>query len=329
MGSPQWQGRYQPGLALSWQGRSDISPNSTRYHEAVHCLDLRKGLDINRDRPHFGFVGMESDVGITRNQGRAGAARGPRSLRNALAKFPLGETGNAVFCDIGDVLCEDGDLETTQVAMAELVEFLVEGSVHPILLGGGHEIAWAHYQGLARAYPEKAISVVNFDAHFDLRPTLEGNYGTSGSPFLQIARWCHENDKPFDYTVMGVQRLGNTPALFEEAERLKTRWVESDVMHAQGVDQQIAVLDEALKGTDAVMLSVCLDVFSSAYAPGVSAPGPLGLTPWQVIPLIRHLAASDKTVGLHIAELSPSFDIDGRTANLAASLVAAYVQGKC
>ncbi|SCA63896.1 Formimidoylglutamase [Chlamydiales bacterium SCGC AG-110-P3] len=329
MSSNQWQGRYRPGLALSWQGRSDDTPNSTRYHEAVHCLDLRKGLDIDRQRPHFGFVGMESDVGITRNQGRAGAVQGPRYLRNALAKFPLGPTCDTVLCDIGDVTCEDGELESTQVAMAELVEILVGGGIHPILLGGGHEIAWAHYQGLTRAYPEKAVSVINFDAHFDLRTVLEGGFGTSGSPFSQIATWCQQENKPFDYTCLGIQQLGNTPALFDEARRLNTRWVEAETIHLEGVARQIAMLDDVLKSSEAVMLSLCLDVFSSAFAPGVSAPGPLGLTPWQVIPLVRHLAASDKVLGLHIAELSPPLDIDGRTANLAASIAATYVQVKC
>jgi len=46
------------------------------------------------------------------------------------------------------------------------------------------------------------------------------------------------------------------------------------------------------------------------YAPGVSAPQPLGVLPWQILPLVRQLAASGKVVSYDIAELSPKYDID-------------------
>ena len=58
-------------------------------------------------------------------------------------------------------------------------------------LGGGHEIAWASYQGIAQALQDDArlarLGIVNFDAHFDLRKPEVAGPGTSGTPFLQIA----------------------------------------------------------------------------------------------------------------------------------------------
>ena len=70
-----------------------------------------------------------------------------------------------------------------------------------------------------------------------------------------------------------------------------------------------------------IYLSLSLDVLSPAHAPGVSSTQPLGLSPWQIIPLIRQAAASGKVISYDISEHVPRYDIDHRTAKLAASLV--------
>ena len=59
-------------------------------------------------------------------------------------------------------------------------------------LGGGHEIAWASYQGIAAGALQDdqrlaRLGIVNFDAHFDLRQPEQAGRGSSGTPFLQIA----------------------------------------------------------------------------------------------------------------------------------------------
>lgn len=318
---------YQQALPLNWQGRSDGYPNAVRYHEAVHCIDLCKGLDIDKSRPHIGFVGYECDEGIIRNQGRPGAARGPKALRNALAALPIGPVGRTVFSDIGDIGCTQGRLEESQKELARAVGLLIRSGVHPILMGGGHEIAWAHYQGLVEAYPDKTIACLNFDAHFDLRP-LQEDKGHSGTSFLQIANLCQAQGKRLDYTNIGLQPLSNTPALFETAKELKIQVIEAEELQLKGPEAYLSAIDAILERAEILMVGICMDVFASAFAPGVSAPQPAGLFPYHVAPLLRRLAASPKVVGLHVAELSPPFDYDGRTAQLAAYMISSYVRAK-
>jgi formiminoglutamase len=81
------------------------------------------------------------------------------------------------------------------------------------------------------------------------------------------------------------------------------------------------VVDHAVNQNQIVYVSLCMDVFAAAYAPGVSAPQALGITPWQMIPALRKLAASGKVISYDLAELSPPFDIDSRTTKLAANLI--------
>jgi formiminoglutamase len=121
--------------------------------------------------------------------------------------------------------------------------------------------------------------------------------------------------------VIGIQHAGNIRQLFETAKKYNTNIILADELH-QGQQQKcVDFVDRVIDQTEMIYLSVCLDVFSAAYAPGVSAAQPLGLAPWDVIPLIRQLATSGKVVSFDIAELSPRYDVDYRTARLAANLI--------
>lgn len=315
---------YHPGTALVWRGRSDNVPDSVRYHEAIRTIDMRTHEWESTELPRFAFLGFCSDTGVRRNQGRPGAAEGPRELRNALSQFPVPTRPDCLFYDVGDVTCVDDDLEAAQEVCAQLVAELLQEGIHPILLGGGHEIAWAHYLGIQKAGLHRDLGILNFDAHFDLRPLQKG-LGTSGTSFLQIANARSHEKLDFSYTCIGIQRLGNTPALYQAAAELGVRSIEADALHLQDHGSSNALLDDLLSEHKHIMLSVCMDVFGAAYAPGVSAPQPLGLTPWHVMPLLERLAKSKKVIGMHVAELAPSLDHQAMTSRLAAALIAGFV----
>jgi arginase family enzyme len=68
-----------------------------------------------------------------------------------------------------------------------------------------------------------------------------------------------------------------------------------------------------------VYLTVDLDGFDPAFAPGVSHPVPGGLTPRQVLGLIQE--APWRFVGMDAVEVNPSLDSGDRTALLAARLL--------
>ncbi len=292
-----------------WNGRDD-GPNDLRFHQTVELVDLRESA------PQSGvaILGFCCDAGVKRNLGRQGSSEGPEVFRRTMGKFP--STGRLV--DLGDIICLGEELEKSQDAFSMAIAGLPK-EVVTIGIGGGHEIAWAHYRGLKEQHSE-TIGIINIDAHFDLRPTIGDNQGTSGTSFNQIAL-----NYPFDYTVIGIQKTGNTKGLFDKASQLNARVVTAEDIHLEGIDTAVESIDEAIVRNDKIYLSICLDVFAAPYAPGVSAPQVLGLLPWQVIPLIRRICASGKVVGVDIAELNPHFDHDGVTAALAASLGASIV----
>lgn len=309
---------YQPPDVSLWQGRAD-TPADSAIFQRIQCIDLRQPLQTNSGKLIFTLLGFACDEGILRNQGRTGAADGPDALRTALGKLALHRRESVVY-DAGNIVCRDHDLEGAQQALGEAVSLLFAAGCTPIVVGGGHEMAWGHYQGIAAFYAAKTLGVVNFDAHFDMRPLGEGRKGSSGTPFLQIAKAHDEAGRQLDYTCIGIQLAGNTASLFDTAGSYGVSVLRADELyHHPSAGGKI--LARAIQANDIIYLSLCLDVFAADCAPGVSAPQPLGLMPQQVVPLLRQAAASGKVISYDIAELSPKFDSDSRTSRLAAHLI--------
>ena len=199
----------------------------------------------------------------------------------------------------------------------------------------------------APAGERERIAVVNLDAHFDLRAA---DRPTSGTPFLQIAR-LHGAGGPaagapipdsrpaaeqgaagpdsagrpeshdFDYTVLGISEPNNTRVLFETAEALGVHTVLDDELAEMTPQQAGELVAKAVADADHVHLSIDLDGLPASVAPGVSAPAAVGVSLAHYRAMARAAAASGKLRLVDVAELNPEFDVDGRTAKVAARLI--------
>jgi formiminoglutamase len=319
-----WNSCYQPPDINLWQGRVDLPPESC-FFQVVRMLNLTDtGWPDAKNQAAFALLGFCCDEGVRRNHGRIGASQGPLAIRQALAKLPIHKHHFTLF-DAGNILCADGDLEASQAALSEAVNILLAKKITPIILGGGHEVAWGHYQGIAKAFSDKNLGIINFDAHFDMRAMLPNNKGSSGTPFLQIAESHQANKRRFDYNCVGIQRTGNIQSLFDTAKKFNTKILWADDLHLEHAGIMVDFIDRVIDQNEMIYLSLCLDVFASAFAPGVSATQPLGLFPWHIIPMIRALAASGKVISYDIAELCPPQDIANNTAKLAATLIYEFI----
>jgi formiminoglutamase len=304
-----------PDMSL-WTGRIDAGPVATglRWHQCVTPL----GGD---QQPGIALLGVASDEGVRRNLGRVGAAAGPAALRRALGGQAW-HLARPVY-DAGDLCCAGGQLERLQEEQAVLVQRLLEQGHFPLLLGGGHEIAFGSFLGLARQLPpagENApIGIINCDAHFDLRRAAAPNSGTA---FLQIAEQCRAEKMPFHYCCLGVSETANTRALFDQADRLGVLALRDEELVGWRLAQVEPRLAEFIRPCRAIYLSIDLDLLPAATAPGVSAPAARGVPLAeleQLLIFIRALAG-DRLRVADIAEYNPQYDLDGRTARVAARL---------
>lgn len=334
---------YQnPDMSL-WQGRVDSRTlfDAFRWHQWIKPLDLGTSTPHKPLLPHekgIAFIGFCCDEGIRLNKGRHGASDGPNSIRRSLCNLPCYFTQSLKLFDAGNILCDDdASLCDSQQMLARSIIKIKQLGLFPIVLGGGHELAYGHWKGLqdyldanSIVPSTRSLGIVNFDAHFDMRPYKEdqdhiASGPSSGTMFRQIADDCIASNRIFEYLCLGIQKRGNTVDLFKSAIALGTEyWLAVD-MNLEGTPLQQEKLKNHLKAADKLYVTLCTDVIASSFAPGVSAPQPLGLHPEMVTQLIKQLIRSGKVEGFDVAEVSPRFDHDSVTASLASTVIFAVV----
>ncbi|MDO3722172.1 formimidoylglutamase [Marinobacter sp. chi1] len=304
-----------------WQGRVDPEEQAdlaSRLHQVIKPLeDGAAGTAL---------IGFCSDEGVRRNQGRIGARQAPDLLRRALANLPWPFDRHAY--DAGNVTCEGRELEAAHRALADRVKACLSAGHFPLVLGGGHEVAFGTWLGLDNYLDSVGdntrIGIINFDAHFDLR--LDTNGCSSGTPFYQIARRCEEKGAEFKYCCLGVSELSNTPALFKRADELGVLYRKDADMNLHQLNEIKDQLQQFIDGCDVLYLTIDLDVLPASVAPGVSAPAPRGVGLDVLEPLISLIRQDGKLKVADIAEYNPEYDIDNWTARAAARLVYSIVK---
>ena len=305
-----------------WNGRATDSETIEYWYQGVKLIDLFKDkIPSSTKKKQIGLLGYSCDEGVRRNQGRVGASYGPEAIREKLAKLPL-HFHDKELLDVGNIYCVNEEMEESQHALQDTVSMLLKSTIFPIVLGGGHDVAYGHFNGIKNALfktDNKKIGIVNLDAHFDLRPLK--NKGNSGTPFYQISHDMKESADSFNYFVLGIQKQSNTSTLFQTAEDFGVKYVLSAYCHLsnlENIKEQLRIFIEPL---DYIYVTIDMDGFSSIYAPGVSAPSSLGFEPYFAIEVLKYLFNSGKVISCDIAEMNPNFDIDGKTARLAAKLI--------
>ncbi len=298
---------------MIWTGRYDGDDvlHHRLFQRVITGADYR---DVKRN--DFVLHGFAVDEGVRRNKGRVGAAEAPDVIRANMANFPVVQP-NFVLYDFGNVECVDQQLEESQKSLAKKVGVVLSAGARSIVVGGGHEVMHAHFSGVRKAYPDKKIGIINFDAHFDNR-SVEPNVGpSSGTGFWQIAE-----QETLHSLHIGIQRNSNTLQLFDSAHQLGMQYILADELFFENLPSLYIKVDDFLENVDFIYITICMDVFNAALAPGVSAAAYNGIfADAAFMHLYRHLLSSTKVRALDVAEVNPSFDIQNRTARLAASLV--------
>ncbi len=288
--------------------------------------------------PRAVIVGFPVDEGVQRNGGRVGAAQGPAAIRHWLHRMtPDPRDGGrmqarlAEVADLGD-LVTTGELEVDQQALAAVLAPHLSAGRTAIVLGGGHETAYAVF--LAHVLAGRRCFIANLDAHPDVRPLREIDgvlRGHSGSPFRQAIE--HESGACVGYSVAGLQPAA---VAAEHLAWMRSRgatavFIDELPRDAAGRPDPLAALAPWSGATDArhgsIMATLDLDAVEASAAPGVSAPSPAGLPVDSWLAAAERLGADPRVASLDLVELSPPHDPEGRTARLAALTVWRFLRG--
>ncbi len=126
-----------------WAGRMD--PDAPSYwHQIIRVLDLEKCElpKLGDDQNGFAILGYDCDDGVTRNQGRGGSAEGPDAIRSIAGSLTNHFDSRTSLVDAGNTNCLS--------ELSEIVTQLLNKNYFPILLGGGHDISYGHFNGIQK-----------------------------------------------------------------------------------------------------------------------------------------------------------------------------------
>lgn len=298
---------------MLWTGRFD--GEDPLYHRIFQRVSLEENYDAISTND-FVLHGFAVDEGVKRNKGNVGAKDAPDVIRKNMANFPV---VNADFSlkDFGNIECENGNLEEAQNLLAEKVKIILKKGGKSIVLGGGHEVMFAHYSGIRKAFPDKKIGIINIDAHFDNREIDPKIGASSGTGFWQIA----QNEKIHSLHI-GIQKNSNTLQLFDTTHQFGMKYILAEELFFENLPYIYEKIDAFIDEADFLYITICMDVFNASIAPGVSAAAYNGIfADAAFMHFYKHLLRSEKLIALDVAEVNPKIDINDRTARLGASLV--------
>lgn len=179
-----------------------------------------------------------------------------------------------------------------------------------IALGGDHSISAPLIRVAAEKYQN--LSVIQLDAHSDLRDSYEP--GGKNSHASVMARALDVVDT---LVQVGIRS-------FSEEDLVRfPKQVDNFITPEQIEDDFDAALAVVLeRATENVYLTIDMDVFDPAVAPGVGTPEPGGLSWRQVTRLVEAVISAKNVVGVDVVETAPFGGGNIITEYAAARLVA-------
>jgi agmatinase len=162
-----------------------------------------------------------------------------------------------------------------------------------VVLGGEHSIASAPILAWSDRLPGRRLSVLQIDAHADLRDAYEG------SPYSHASVMARVRER-VDIVAVGIRAL-------TAEERALVRASDSiAVFFADDIQAGDAWMDDVLArlGPD-VYLTFDVDGFDPSLVPATGTPEPGGLQWYPVMKLLRRVFAERNVVGADVVELAP------------------------
>lgn len=223
-----------------------------------------------------------------------GADKGPEAIIRASANMEVYdiETDSQVYQQgiFTDAPVAAGASSPEQ--MVEAVRGKVQGHLangkFVVVIGGEHSVSIGAIQAHAHQFP--GVSVLQLDAHSDLRQEYEGSKNNHACVMARAREMC-----PIVQVGIRSMDISETKGL----QRDRIFFAEDIHDSAAWIDQVVAKLAEQ------VYITIDLDVFDPSIMPSTGTPEPGGLRWYDVLALMRAVCSRKKVVGLDVVEMCP------------------------
>jgi agmatinase len=222
-----------------------------------------------------------------------GADNGPNAILEASANMELYdiETDSEVYRHgifTAPPVTEKSSPENMVNAVEKAAEEFIRMGKFVVGIGGEHSVT----TGFVRAYAKhvKNLSVLQIDAHTDLRPEYEGSPYSHASVMSRVSEIC-----PF--VQVGIRSMDTIEKPFLKRENL---------FLAEDIHNNDDWMDKAIAGlSENVFITIDLDAFDPSVMPSTGTPEPGGLLWYQVIRFLKKVIAQRNMAGFDVVELAP------------------------
>lgn len=174
-------------------------------------------------------------------------------------------------------------------AVQERVTTYLKDGKFPVTIGGNHTVSIGAIRAAASQYAD--LTILQMDAHSDLRPSYEGSPLNHACVMYQALQLC-------PITQVGIRSMCE-----EELGLFK----EDRIFYAHAIAGQTDWQQKALATLSKnVYITIDLDVFDPSVLPSTGTPEPGGLRYYEVLHFLRSVFAQYNVVGFDVVELCPN-----------------------
>ena len=273
--------------------------------------------DLSWELPH-NFLGLEGDPATWDRAGvvilpipyestvsyQGGTKRGPAAIIEASRYIELydqeldGEPGPEIgVCTLPSLHLTSAGPEAAIGELREAMDTVLAAAEGKLVigLGGEHSITSAPVLAHAARMPEgRRLSVLQFDAHGDLRWEYEGSAFSHAAVMAQ----CIDS---VDLVQVGIRAI-----TVEERALIREREGTITTLFAEEMWEDDAWVDRAMRALgDDVFITFDVDYFDPALMPATGTPEPGGPAWYPTLKLLRRVFAEKNVVGADVVELAP------------------------
>ncbi len=224
-----------------------------------------------------------------------GARFGPREIIDAsrfLEFYDIEEDLEPYLLGIYTLHEMEANKEGPKAVIKELKEAvgkIIEDKKFPVIIGGDHSISL----GPVLSFYERDLpfTVVQFDAHTDLRDEYEGTrYGHAS-----VARRISEYANIIQVGIRSTSR-----------EELKFLSISNNISILKAKEFNLEALSSLIdKAKEHIYITLDVDVFDPSIIPSVGTPEPGGLNFQEVSDALKLITEKKKVIGFDVVELAP------------------------
>ncbi|NBQ40886.1 MAG: agmatinase [Alphaproteobacteria bacterium] len=262
------------------------------------------------------LVGVPMDLGVTN---RSGARMGPKAVRAIERVGPyehvlrITPMADCKVADIGDVPFRSRfSLESCHEDIEAFFLKLKKANIIPLAVGGDHSISSSILRALGA---DKPVAMIHIDAHCDTSGAYEGCKFHHGGPFRKAV--LDGVLDPVRTIQIGIR--GGAEYLWEFSYVSGMTVIHSEEVPDLGIDR-IIEMARSVVGDSPTYISFDIDSLDPAYAPGTGTPEIGGLSPLDVLRILRGLVGIN-IIGGDVVEVAPQYDPTSNTAQNAAQVL--------